>query len=221
MRRGNAPAKVSAVCLTIIGAICRIITEQKAEGALDNSFNVYIIIARSKPRGPAKLDALRQIGTRRPHPQLVTDPLFQSHPFFDARDLMQVKYEMLRQVEVDGAPVSAAATAFGLSRPSFYQAQSAFQQGGLAGLAPQKRGPRRAHKLSAPVLEFLGQLRLEQPAVRYEELAERVRERFGLVVNPRSIERRLQRGQKKHVEPGKSFTARASTPLSASCWSRR
>lgn len=154
-------------------------------------------MARSKQRGPAKLDALRQTGTLHPHPKLVTDPLFQSQPFFDARDLMQVKYEMLRKVEVDGAPVRTAASAFGLSRPSFYQAQTAFEQCGLAGLAPQKRGPRRAHKLSAEVLEFLGQLRTEQPTARYEELAERVRERFAIVVNPRSIERRLRRGQKK------------------------
>jgi len=152
---------------------------------------------RPRQPGSVKLDALRQAGTLHPHPQLVTDPLFQGHPFFDARDLMQVKYEMLRKVEVDGAPVSAAATAFGLSRPSFYQAQSAFQQGGLAGLAPQKRGPRRAHKLSVEVLEFLAQLRTEQPRVRYEEMAERARQRFGLVVNPRSIERRLRPGQKK------------------------
>jgi transposase len=152
---------------------------------------------RSRQRGSAKLDALRQAGTLHPHPQLVTDPLFQSHPFFDAHDLMQVKYEMLRKVEVDGASVSTAATVSGLSRPSFYQAQSAFQQSGLAGLAPQKRGPRRAHKLSAEVLEFLGQLRTVQPEVRYEEMAERVRERFGIVANPRSIERRLRRGQKK------------------------
>ena len=154
-------------------------------------------MGRSKARVPAKIETLRQAGTLHPHPQLVTDPLFQSHPFFDARDLMQVKYEMLRKVEVQDAPVSATATAFGLSRPSFYQAQSAFQEGGLAGLAPQKRGPRRAHKLSAEVLEFLGQLRAEQPGIRYEEMAERVRERFGIVVNPRSIERCLRRGQKK------------------------
>jgi hypothetical protein len=51
--------------------------------------------------------------------------------------------------------------------------------------------------LSAEVLEFLGQLRTEQPTGRYEEMAERTRERFGIVVNPRSIERRLRRGQKK------------------------
>ena len=152
---------------------------------------------RSKSRGPAKLDALRQAGTMHPHSQLVTDPLFQDQPFFDARDLMQVKYELLRKVEVDGAPVSTAVTAFGLSRPSYYQARSAFEEGGLSGLAPQKRGPRRAHKLSPEVLAFLEKLRVEQPAIRCEEMAERVRERFGVAVNPRSIERRLRRGQKK------------------------
>jgi transposase len=152
---------------------------------------------RSKPRGPAKLDALRQTGTLHPHPQLVTDPVFQEQPFFDARDLMQVKYELLRKVEVDGAPVSSAVTAFGLSRPSYYQARSAFEQDGLAGLAPQKRGPRRAHKLTDEVLALLEQLRVEQPEIRYTEMAERVRERIGLAVNPRSIERRLGRGQKK------------------------
>jgi hypothetical protein len=46
-------------------------------------------MARSRSRGSAKLDALRQTGTLHPHPKLVTDPLFQSQPFFDARDLMQ------------------------------------------------------------------------------------------------------------------------------------
>ncbi len=152
---------------------------------------------RPKPHGPAKLDALRQTGTLHPHPQRVTDPLFQDQPFFDARDLMQVKYELLRKVEIDGAPVSAAVTAFGLSRPSYYQARSAFEQAGLAGLAPQKRGPRRAHKFSAEVLAFLEQLRGEQPEIRYLEMAARVRERFGVVVNPRSIGRHLRRGQKK------------------------
>lgn len=150
-----------------------------------------------KKLNSGKLDVLRQTGTLHPHPQLVTDPLFQEQPFFDARDLMQVKYELLRKVEIDGTPVSSAVTAFGLSRPSYYQARSAFEEGGLASLAPQKRGPRGAHKFSAEVLEFLGQLRTEQPAMNYEEMAERVRQRFGITVNPRSIERHLRRGQKK------------------------
>ena len=77
------------------------------------------------------------------------------HPFFDARDLVQVKYEMLRRARREGQPVSQVAAAFGFSRPSFYAAQALFEQAGLPGLVPQWPGPRRAHKLSEAVVDFL------------------------------------------------------------------
>jgi transposase len=146
---------------------------------------------------PGKLDALRQQGTLNPHPEAVTDELFQDNEFFDPRDLVQLKYEMLRRVEVEQDSVSRTAAAFGFSRPSFYQAQSAFEQAGIAGLIPQKRGPRRAHKLTAEVMEFIHQSRAAGPSLRTEELAQLVWERFGVRIHPRSIERRLSRQQKK------------------------
>jgi len=40
------------------------------------------------------------------------------------RDVVQVKYEMLRRVRVDQVPMARAARAFGFSRPAFYQAQA-------------------------------------------------------------------------------------------------
>ena len=64
-----------------------------------------------------------------------------SSEFLDARDLVQVKYEMVRRARVDGEPVSRAAEAFGFSRPSFYAAQAALDQGGLAALVPARPGP--------------------------------------------------------------------------------
>ena len=91
-----------------------------------------------------KLEALRQQGTLNPRPQDVTDDLFETSEFFDARDVVQVKYEMLRRVEKEGRPITEAAAVFGFSRPSFYQAQAAFEQDGLAGLVPRKRGPKEA-----------------------------------------------------------------------------
>lgn len=103
-------------------------------------------------RNAAKIQILRRQGVLNPHPQAVTDPLFQTGDFFDAHDLLQVKYEMLRRVDVDKALVTEAAAAFGLSRPTFYQAQHAFAQQGLGGLIPRKRGPRGAHKLTPAVL---------------------------------------------------------------------
>src|SRR5438128_2265832 len=118
-------------------------------------------MARTDP----KQEILRRQGTLNPHPDSVTSPLFQNSDFFDSRDLLQIKYEMLRRVETEDAPVSQAVREFGFSRPSFYQAQTAFQQGGLNGLLPQKRGPRQAHKLTSEVIGFIQQIRGADPSL--------------------------------------------------------
>jgi transposase len=145
----------------------------------------------------AKLRTLQQQGTLNPRPKSVRDELFLRDDFFDPRDLVQVKYEMLRRVRTEGRSVTDAAANFGFSRPSFYQAQSVFEQDGLAGLAPHKRGPRQAHKLTDEVLAFIGEVREKEPSIRLPDLVNRIRERFGVKVHPRSIERSLQRHQKK------------------------
>jgi transposase len=150
-----------------------------------------------KPPPDPKSLALRQQGCLNPHPDHVKDELFQAREFFDPRDLVQVKYEMLRRVETEGLSVSRSAAAFGFSRPSFYQAQKTFQQGGLPALMPRRRGPKQAHKLTAEVLAFLRQARQEDPSLRPAVLASRIQDRYGITVHSRSIERALVRSQKK------------------------
>jgi len=151
---------------------------------------------KQPPRDP-KVETLRQQGTLNPRPEDVTDELFETGEFFDARDLVQVKYEMLRRVEKEGRPITEAAPAFGFSRPSFYQAQSAFEEGGLAGLVPHKRGPKEAHKLTSKILDFLQKVREDDPTLHSADLVSRVAKRFGVVVHPRTSERGLARRQKK------------------------
>jgi hypothetical protein len=90
-----------------------------------------------------------------------------------------------------------SASHFGFSRPSFYQAQAAFEQGGLPALMPQKRGPKKAHKLTAEVLAFVRQAQQEDPSLRSVALASLVQDRYGITVHPRSIERAWTRSQKK------------------------
>ena len=75
-----------------------------------------------------KLAALRAAHALNPAPETVRDDAFTSgDPFFDPRDIVQVKYEMLRRVAREGHSVTSAAAAFGFSRPSFYAAQAAWQ----------------------------------------------------------------------------------------------
>jgi transposase len=150
-----------------------------------------------KPNRDPKSRALQQEGSLHPHPQQVTDELFLTHEFFDPRDLVQVKYEMLRRVQSEGEAVSHSAAHFGLSRPSFYQAQAAFQQGGLPALMPQKRGPKKAHKLTPEVLAFVRQAQQQDSSLRPAALASLLQQRYGIAVHPRSLERALTRSQKK------------------------
>jgi len=148
-----------------------------------------------------KAAALRRHHALNPRPDAVIDPAFGSgDPFFDRRDLVQVKYEMLRRAREEGQPVSRAAAAFGFSRPSFYAARARFEAGGLPGLVPERPGPRRAHKLSEPVVEALAAERAADPSLGSADLARIAGERFGIRVHRRSVERALARRKKGRRE---------------------
>lgn len=140
-----------------------------------------------------KAQELARSRTLNPRPEAVVDQGFRSSEFFDARDLVQVKYEMVRRVEADGSSVSASAGAFGFTRQSYYTAARALADEGLAGLVPAKPGPRGAHKLTDEVLEHLEGLREADPRMGAAELAAVVAERFGVTVHRRSVERALAR----------------------------
>lgn len=144
----------------------------------------------------AKEEALKQQGVLNPQPEKVLDELFLNSDFFDPRDLVQVKYEMVRRVVKDDYPVSLAARLFGFSRPTFYQVKDAFEKEGLHGFLPRQRGPKSGHKIDQEVIGYLEELLNRDPTLRPKMLAEMVRNRYGYPVHPRSIERALDRRKK-------------------------
>lgn len=150
----------------------------------------------AKRRQDPKVEALRAARSLNPRPESVVDPGFATSEFLDARDLVQVRYEMVRRVRQEGDTVSAAASAFGFSRPSWYAAAAALDDAGLPGLLPARPGPRRAHKLTEEIVAFLRAAREEDPSLRAPELADRAHETFGVRAHPRSIERALARSPK-------------------------
>lgn len=145
----------------------------------------------------SKVEKLKKHGVLNPRPQQVKDELFQEYDFFDPQDLLQVKYEMVRRVQKDDWTVGKASRSFGLSRPSYYQAQKEFNQKGLPGLIPRQRGPKAAHKLSDEVMKFIEQAIAKDNRLRAPKIASLVEKHFDLSVHPRSIERALARRKKK------------------------
>jgi transposase len=147
-----------------------------------------------------KVQALRAERSLNPRPEAVGDERFAGSEFLDARDLVQVKYEMVRRARVDGEPVSRAAGAFGFSRPSFYAAQSALDRGGLAALVPGRPGPKRAHKMTGEVVAFARERLSADPKLSSRVLVELIAERFGVRVHRRSVERALARAERAEQE---------------------
>lgn len=148
----------------------------------------------------AKVESLRQSGTFNARAGKVHDRLFLEESFFDAQDLSQVKYEMLRRVQKEAMPVSHVSADFGFSRPAFYKAQQDFAREGLAGLIPKKRGPKGGHKITAEVLAFIDQIRTQTPTPM-TEVVRQVQKKFAIQVHRRSLERALAGAKKKPSAP--------------------
>jgi transposase len=161
---------------------------------------IYVVLLESamvNSRGQdPKTTALARDGVLNPHPEGVRDPLFNDNPFFDPKDLVQVRYEMVRRHQNDGTAISDVAETFGVSRPTFYKAQSALAGQGLAGLVPRQRGPKGGHKISAEVLSFVEEVKAAAPGLTLPQVIGMIAERFGRDVHRRSLERALARKKK-------------------------
>src|SRR5690349_9450342 len=140
-------------------------------------------MAKRADRSDPKTTALLEEGTLNPLPAGVTDPKFQASDFFDPRDLLQVRYEMMRRVSIDNASITDVVAEYGVSRPTFYEARAKFDAAGLPGLVPKKRGPSGPHKLRGEVLAFAEKLVAPGQPIRARELAKLIQAEFSVKVH--------------------------------------
>lgn len=152
---------------------------------------------RRPPKPDPKLSALKRSGTVNAHAKDVQDPAFIDSGFFDPRDLIQVRYEMLRRVRSEGQSVTKATKLFGVSRPTFYKVQKDFDRGGLVGLLPAKRGPHGPRKITPEVMRFIEEVAAGGRDSDLTRLVGEIAQRFRLVVHPRTVARALARFKKK------------------------
>ena len=146
---------------------------------------------RKTRKSDPKLTILARSGVANARANEIEDSAFVRDDFFDPRDLLQVRYEMLRRVRVDGQSIADVAKSFGVSRPTFYKIQDGFDRGGFVGLLPVKRGPQGPHKLTPEVMRFIEEevaCAVHSDPVR---ITAEIARRFDLVLHKRTVMRAL------------------------------
>lgn len=147
---------------------------------------------------PSRHASLKQAGLLNPDPGRVRDALFLGHPrFFDASDLLQVRYELLRSHLVGGVRIVGLCDGYGVSRQTFYNLLDKFLEHGSAGLMPQKPGPKGAFKLTSEIVTFASRRLAKDDALSGAGLAAEIEDRFGTELHPRTTERLLRRLRSK------------------------
>jgi len=135
-----------------------------------------------------KQEEMRRNGSFNHRAATVTAEIFKNSYFFDAHDLVQVKYEMLRAVEKGRREVSSVSATFGFSRVSYYQIKKEFDDNGIAGLIPKKRGPKGSRKMNESDVEFARDLEGTHTKLQILSLLKEYR---GVEVSKRTLERQL------------------------------
>jgi transposase len=143
-----------------------------------------------------KRSSLKEQGSLNRQASSVKEEKFKTNPFFDPHDLAQVKYEMVRQVASDGKSISEASEAFGVSRPTFYQAKLALELEGIFGLIPRKTGPKNRHKLGPEIMTYIYKQLEQDSKSDSATIAKAVLKKFQITVHPRSIERAVANKKK-------------------------
>lgn len=140
------------------------------------------------PQNITRHEELRKNGSFNHRADAVTADIFKQSPFFDAHDIVQVKYEMLRAVEKERQDVSSASEAFGFSRVSFYNIKKEFEENGISGLIPKKRGPKGSRKLNSEDVEFARNLEETHTKAQILTL---LKDERGVEISKRTLERQL------------------------------
>lgn len=158
-----------------------------------DGYNIINIERRNYVKMPTKDETLKKNNCFNNNYEHVSADIFSATPFFDKRDIVQVKYEMVRAASNGEGSITGIADRFGFSRKSYYQISAAFDAGGLYALIPKKTGPKKAHKLNNAVQEFIESYLSNHRGAKASEIAAALEAEMTVQIHPRTIYRYLKK----------------------------
>ena len=145
----------------------------------------------------SKQEILLENGTYNKNYEKVMEQRFVSDDFYDAQDIVQVKYEMLRTARETELTIEDVADTFGFSRAGYYKIKTSFEKEGVSAFVTSKTGPKNALKLKGEYKAFIDQYLTENPDTSSTDLVAILKNERGLSISKRTVER-YRSSQRKH-----------------------
>ena len=137
----------------------------------------------------SKREILQANGTYNKNYEKIKNHKFITGSFYDPMDIVQVKYEMLKDAEEGNRGIAQVADEFGFSRASFYNTKDEFNEQGLSAFVPEKPGPRRPYKLTDSYKDYVDRYISENPKASSNEIARSLKKDKGIDISKRTVER--------------------------------
>ena len=109
--------------------------------------------------------------------------------FYNPDDTIQKRYEMLRRKYIDGLKIKEAAKKFGYSVPYFKKLKKKFDNKGIEGLKPMKKGPKGRHPKTKKCTQII--ISNREKGMNIYENSENLK-RKGYNISPTTVHRVLK-----------------------------
>jgi len=136
-----------------------------------------------------KIEILKSNGTYNKRYDTVKKPEFLTRGFYDPMDIVQVKYEMLREVQESDKAIGEVAGEYGFSRTAYYNIKESYDKSGMFSLISEKPGPRGPHKLTSQLQSFIDEYTEVHPQASASEITVAIQGETGVSISKRTIER--------------------------------
>jgi len=136
-----------------------------------------------------KKEILIKNGTYNKNHGKVTKERFREGGFYDPMDIVQVRYEMIKDADDGGTTIEQTTSEYGYSRASYYYIKDDFEKGGMVALVPEKTGPKAPRKLTNELQEYITTYIENNPSTSSSRIALDIENDKGVKVSKRTIER--------------------------------
>ena len=140
-----------------------------------------------------KESRLKESNTYNPKSDMITASIFANNQLMDPKDLLQVRYELVRAIKCESKPIREICSEYGVSVSTARRYAEDLKKGGLIALVPEQKGPSGPTKLTKEASDFIDAYRKKNPESSGGKIHSALESKLHTGVSKRTVERYLSK----------------------------